>query len=113
MVYLDKIEGLGGAVAAIPFMQREIQDAAYRYQQEVESRARIVVGVNEFATDAPPAAAAFRVDPAVEASVAERLADLRRQRDHDRAAARWTPWSGRLVGQTISCLRLLEPCEPR
>ena len=86
VVYLDKIEGLGGAVAAIPFMQREIQDAAYRYQQEVESRARIVVGVNEFATDAPPAAAAFRVDPAVEAAVAERLADLRRQRDHDRAA---------------------------
>ena len=86
VAYLDKIEGLGGAVAAIPFMQREIQDAAYRYQQEVESRARIVVGVNEFATDAPPAAAAFRVDPAVEAAVAERLADLRRQRDHDRAA---------------------------
>ena len=40
VAYLDKIEGLGGAVAAIPFMQREIQDAAYRYQQEVESRAR-------------------------------------------------------------------------
>ena len=38
MVYLDKIDGLGGAVAAIGFMQREIQDAAYRYQQEVESR---------------------------------------------------------------------------
>jgi methylmalonyl-CoA mutase N-terminal domain/subunit len=86
LAYLDKIEGLGGAVAAIPFMQREIQDAAYRYQQEVESRARVVVGVNEFVTDAPPAAAAFRVDPAVEAAVAERLADLRRQRDPDRAA---------------------------
>jgi methylmalonyl-CoA mutase N-terminal domain/subunit len=85
LAYLDKIEGLGGAVAAIPFMQREIQDAAYRYQQEVESRARVVVGVNEFVTDAPPAAAAFRVDPAVEAAVAERLADLRRQRDPDRA----------------------------
>jgi methylmalonyl-CoA mutase N-terminal domain/subunit len=85
VAYLDKIEGLGGAVAAIPFMQREIQDAAYRYQQEVESRARVVVGVNEFVTDAPPAAAAFRVDPAVEAAVAERLADLRRQRDPDRA----------------------------
>jgi methylmalonyl-CoA mutase N-terminal domain/subunit len=86
VAYLDKIEGLGGAVAAIPFMQREIQDAAYRYQQEVESRARVVVGVNEFVTDAPPAAAAFRVDPSVEAAVAERLADLRRQRDPDRAA---------------------------
>ena len=55
MAYLDKIDGLGGAVAAIPFMQREIQDAAYRYQQEVESRARVVVGVNEFVVDAAAA----------------------------------------------------------
>jgi methylmalonyl-CoA mutase N-terminal domain/subunit len=87
--YLDKIEGLGGAVAAIPFMQREIQDAAYRYQQEVETKARLVVGVNEFVTDdadAPPAAGLFRADPAVEAALAERLAELRRHRDADRAA---------------------------
>jgi methylmalonyl-CoA mutase N-terminal domain/subunit len=87
--YLDKIEGLGGAVAAIPFMQREIQDAAYRYQQEVETRARLVVGVNEFVADdtaAPAAAGLFRADPAVEAALAERLAELRRHRDADRAA---------------------------
>ncbi len=86
LAYLDKIEGLGGAVAAIPFMQREIQDAAYRYQQEVETRARVVVGVNEFVTDTPAPAALFRPDPAVEARQAERLADLRRRRDPDRAA---------------------------
>ena len=53
-VYIGKIDDLGGAVAAIPFMQREIQDAAYRYQREVEEHARIVVGVNEFVTDEPP-----------------------------------------------------------
>jgi methylmalonyl-CoA mutase, N-terminal domain len=86
VAYLDKIDGLGGAVAAIPFMQQEIQDAAYRYQQEVERRARIVVGVNEFVTDAPPAAALFQPDPSVEARQAERLRDLRRRRDPDRAA---------------------------
>jgi methylmalonyl-CoA mutase N-terminal domain/subunit len=86
VAYLDKIEGLGGAVAAIPFMQREIQDAAYRYQQEVESRARVVVGVNEFVTDAPPPAALFQPDPAAEAGQAERVRDLRRRRDGDRAA---------------------------
>jgi methylmalonyl-CoA mutase N-terminal domain/subunit len=84
--YLDKIEGLGGAVAAIPFMQREIQDAAYRYQQEVETGARTVVGVNEYVTDAPPPAALFQPDPAVEARQAERLAELRRRRAGDRAA---------------------------
>ena len=86
VAYLDKIEGLGGAVAAIPFMQREIQDAAYRYQQEVETRSRVVVGVNEFVTDAPAPATLFRPDPAGEARQAERLADLRRRRDRDRAA---------------------------
>ncbi len=86
VAYLDKIDGLGGAVPAIPFMQREIQDAAYRYQQEVEAGARVVVGVNEFVTDAPPPAALFQPDPRGEAQQAERLADLRRRRDGDRAA---------------------------
>jgi methylmalonyl-CoA mutase, N-terminal domain len=86
VAYLDKIDGLGGAVAAIPFMQQEIQEAAYRYQQEVERRARIVVGVNEFVTDAPPPAALFQPDPGVEARQAERLRALRRRRDQDRAA---------------------------
>jgi methylmalonyl-CoA mutase, N-terminal domain len=85
VAYLDKIDGLGGAVPAIPFMQREIQDAAYRYQQEIEARARVVVGVNEFVTDAPPPAALFQPDPGGEARQAERLADLRRRRDRDRA----------------------------
>ena len=50
----SKIDDQGGAVAAIAFMQREIHDAAYRYQREVEARTRIVVGVNEFVTDEPP-----------------------------------------------------------
>jgi methylmalonyl-CoA mutase, N-terminal domain len=86
VAYLDKIDGLGGAVAAIPFMQREIQDAAYRYQQEVESGARVVVGVNEFVAEAPPLAVLFQHDPEVEARQAERLRDLRRRRDADRAA---------------------------
>ena len=85
VAYLDKIDGMGGAVPAIPFMQREIQDAAYRYQQEIEARARVVVGVNEFVTDTPPPAALFQPDPGAEARQAERLAELRRRRDRDRA----------------------------
>jgi len=84
--YLDKIEGLGGAVAAIPFMQQEIQDAAYRYQQEVETRARVVVGVNEFVSEGAPPARLFHPDPDVEARQAERLERLRQARDRDRAA---------------------------
>ena len=84
--YLDKIEGLGGAVAAIPFMQQEIQDAAYRYQQEVETRARVVVGVNEFVSEEAPPAQLFHPDPDVEVRQAERLRQLRQTRDRDRAA---------------------------
>ena len=64
-------------MAAIGFMQREIQDAAYRYQREVEDRARIVVGVNEFVTDEPPPANLFQLDPGVGEALAERLARLR------------------------------------
>jgi methylmalonyl-CoA mutase N-terminal domain/subunit len=84
--YIAKIDGLGGAVAAIGFMQREIQDAAYRYQQEIESKARVIVGVNDFVVDEPPPANLFQVNPGVAAAAAERLARLRRQRDGDRAA---------------------------
>jgi methylmalonyl-CoA mutase N-terminal domain/subunit len=79
--YIAKIDGMGGSVHAIAFMQREIQDAAYRHQQEVESKARIIVGVNEFAADEPPPANLFQPDPAVAARLAERLERLRKSRD--------------------------------
>jgi methylmalonyl-CoA mutase N-terminal domain/subunit len=84
--YIAKIDGLGGAVHAIPFMQREIQEAAYRYQQEVEAKQRVVVGVNEFVMDEPPPATLFQVDAAVGQGLAERLAVLRRTRDGSAAA---------------------------
>jgi methylmalonyl-CoA mutase N-terminal domain/subunit len=84
--YLEKIDGMGGAVAAIPFMQQEIQDAAYRDQQAVESRTRVVVGVNEFVTEEPSPARLFQPDPAVAAVLAERLARLRATRDATAAA---------------------------
>jgi methylmalonyl-CoA mutase N-terminal domain/subunit len=84
--YIAKIDGMGGAVPAIAFMQREIQEAAYRYQQEVEAKARIVVGVNDFVSDEPPGGKLFQVDPAVGAAAAERLETLRRTRDAGAAA---------------------------
>ncbi len=84
--YIAKIDGLGGSVSAISFMQREIQESAYRYQQDVESKARIVVGVNEFVMDEPPPTGLFQVDPAVGRAMAERLERLRRARDAGDAA---------------------------
>ncbi len=79
--YIAKIDGLGGSVHAIAFMQREIQEAAYRYQLEMESRARVVVGVNEFVNDELAARDLFQVDPRQAEALAERLARLRSTRD--------------------------------
>jgi len=82
--YIAKIDGLGGSTHAIGFMQREIQDAAYRYQMEIEARERVVVGVNEFVTDEAPASNLFQVDPRVGEARAARLRALRAARDRDR-----------------------------
>jgi methylmalonyl-CoA mutase N-terminal domain/subunit len=83
--YIKKIDDLGGSVAAIGYMQREIQDAAYAWQREVEDKRRVVVGVNEFVTDDPPPGNLFQRDAGVGDALAERLARLRRARDADRA----------------------------
>jgi methylmalonyl-CoA mutase N-terminal domain/subunit len=79
--YIAKIDGLGGSVHAIAFMQREIQEAAYRYQLETEQKARVVVGVNEYVTDEPPPHDLFHLDPHLAEALCERLAQLRRTRD--------------------------------
>src|SRR5215510_13188750 len=81
--YIRAIDEKGGSIAAIGFMQREIQDAAYRWQREVEDKARIVVGVNEYVTDDLPPTNLFQVDAAVGAALAERVARARAARDAD------------------------------
>jgi methylmalonyl-CoA mutase N-terminal domain/subunit len=84
--YIRRIDELGGSVAAIGYMQREIQDAAYRWQREVEDKTRVVVGVNEYVTDEVPPGNLFQLDTGVGEALAERLARLRRSRDAGRAA---------------------------
>ena len=93
-VYIRKIDALGGMVAAIEqgYMQREIQDAAFRWQREIEDKTRIVVGVNEFVSDDPPPGNLFQLDAGVGEALAERLARLRRTRDANRTARLWTRW---------------------
>jgi len=83
--YIKKIDDLGGSVAAIGYMQREIQDAAFQWQREVEEKTRVVVGVNDFVTDDPPPANLFQLDAGVGEALRERLARLRRTRDGARA----------------------------
>ena len=84
--YIKRIDDLGGSVAAIGYMQREIQDAAFQWQREVEDKTRIVVGVNDFVTDDPPPGNLFQHDAGVGEALAERLARLRRTRDAGRTA---------------------------
>jgi methylmalonyl-CoA mutase N-terminal domain/subunit len=84
--YITRIDDMGGSVNAIGFMQREIQEAAYRYQRDVESKARIVVGVNEYVTEDGAPMGLFAVDPGIGAALRERVERLRRTRDADRAS---------------------------
>jgi methylmalonyl-CoA mutase N-terminal domain/subunit len=82
--YLARIDKMGGALAAIEagYIQREIQESAYRHQKAVETQQRIVVGVNRFqvATDHRPHL--LRVDEAVQTAQVERLRRVRAQRDN-------------------------------
>ena len=81
--YIERLLELGGAVAAIEqgYMQREILEAAYRYQREVESRSVTIVGVNAFRSEERPPEGLLRVDSAVEESQRRRLTELREGRD--------------------------------
>jgi methylmalonyl-CoA mutase N-terminal domain/subunit len=81
--YFDRIERLGGVVAAIKenFFQAEIAEAAFRYQREVELGERVIVGVNRYQSEAEPEVEIHRVDPALEAAQAARVEALRARRD--------------------------------
>ncbi len=87
--YLQQIDELGGALKAIErgYMQGEIQEAAYAYQQAVERGEQIVVGVNEFQSEEQSQVERLRVDPAIEAQARERLRALRARRDPVQAQA--------------------------
>lgn len=82
--YIDKIDRLGGAARAIEkgFMQQEIQDSAYRYQMEVESGRRIVVGVNKFQIEEQPPKGLLKVDPEVGRAQGTKLKELKSTRDN-------------------------------
>jgi methylmalonyl-CoA mutase N-terminal domain/subunit len=82
---MAKVEELGGAVAAIErgFQKSEIERNAYRISLETDSGERVVVGVNRFKLDEEEPYEPLRVDPAIEAQQAERLAKLRASRDQE------------------------------
>lgn len=86
MKYIEKIDKLGGAPSAIEkgYIQKEIQDSAYRYQMEIESQERIVVGVNKFQIEEEHHEDILRVDPAVEKLQRQKLEALKKERDNEK-----------------------------
>ncbi len=81
--YFDRIRKLGGVIPAIKdnFFQREIADASFRYQHEVEQKQRIVVGVNRYRHDDEEPLELLRIDPALEPKQIGRVQALRARRD--------------------------------
>jgi methylmalonyl-CoA mutase N-terminal domain/subunit len=86
---IERIDELGGAVAAIEqgFVQAEIEASAFRYQSQIESGERVVVGVNRFAEDAEERVELLHVDPESERAQRERTAGVRAARDSEAAEA--------------------------
>jgi len=93
--YIQKIDGMGGAAAAIEngFIQKEIQLSAYNYQKEIEKSERIVVGLNRYQVEEEKPTNLLRVDPAVRVSQMDKLTRLKAERDGDK------------VGQSLVRLR--------
>jgi methylmalonyl-CoA mutase, N-terminal domain len=84
--YFDRIEKLGGVIEAIKenFQQREIAEASFRYQAEVEAKQRIVVGVNRYQLEDESELEILRIDPALEQKQIDRVQGLRARRDSAR-----------------------------
>ena len=84
MEYIQKIDDMGGAVAAIEkgFFQREIADSAYKYQREIDEKKRTIVGVNDYTVEKSECPIELlRIDPKVEKEQLANLQKLKKQRD--------------------------------
>ena len=81
--YIEKIDGMGGAVKAIEsgYVQQEIAESAYRYQKEIESKQKVIVGVNEFQVKEEPLRDFLRIPPEVERYQKQKLARVKGERD--------------------------------
>jgi methylmalonyl-CoA mutase N-terminal domain/subunit len=81
--YIEKIEAMGGAIKAIElgYIQGEIGESAYQYQKEIESKKRIIVGLNQFQIEEEPLRDILRIKPEVEQYQKEKLARVKKERD--------------------------------
>jgi methylmalonyl-CoA mutase N-terminal domain/subunit len=86
--YIARIDAMGGAMKAIKvgYIQQEIQDVAYRYQQSVDKAEQVIVGVNKFAAKEETPIDLLRVDPIIEQQARDRLTALRAKRDNGKVS---------------------------
>ncbi len=84
--YIEEIDAMGGAVSAIEkgFMQKEITESAYRFQKEVETKKRIVVGVNDFVGQEEVPIKTLKIDPAIEKRLVEQLEKIKKDRNRQK-----------------------------
>jgi methylmalonyl-CoA mutase N-terminal domain/subunit len=84
MEYIEKIEAMGGAIKAIEsgYIQGEIADSAYQYQKEIETKKRIVVGLNQFQVEEDPLKDVLRIQPEVEQYQKEKLRKVKKERNN-------------------------------
>ena len=84
--YFDRVERLGGVIPAIEkgFFQREIADSAYRYQKEIDTSQRVIVGVNRYQLDEQPSIPILKMDEKGEERQIRRLQKLRTERDNSK-----------------------------
>ena len=84
MDYINQIDKLGGAPKAIErgFIQREIQNSAYKYQKDIENKERIIVGVNQFQSEEEPMKDLLKVNPKIEKRQVEKLSAVKKKRNN-------------------------------
>jgi methylmalonyl-CoA mutase N-terminal domain/subunit len=111
--YIAKIDQMGGAVKAIEkgYIQQEVQESSFRYQKEIESGKKVLVGVNKFQVKEPPLKGLLKVDPKVREVQIKRLAELRASRDRKRGEAslkelkKMAQGDGNLMGPILESVR--------
>ena len=94
--YIEKIGNMGGMLTAIErgFPQLEIHESAYKYQQDIEKKERVVVGVNKFQLDEKPTIDLLRVDPGVEQRQLDKLRKLKHERDNSKVKSSLSDLAG-------------------
>ncbi len=111
--YFERIDSMGGMVEAIErgYPQREIQESAYRYQKAVESKSKIIVGVNEFAVEEEPPVDLLVIDEAAQERQCAKVRRLRSERDNGRvgrgldALKRAAEGDENLLPHILECVR--------